>query len=295
MFAAVLVFTAGNALAQDGDGPRRWQLVTDGATDISKGHNSGGQAIPNLAAGTSANFLFKLNQQINSKEGKLISHVGFETGVVSVPRAVTAKADTANSPAVETLINQGSTVSVNDATATTQTNQRAFTVGGQWDIGSTIKAANGTGRFGEFGFLVRAHFDAFIDDERFFEKDGLTYVNVASVLGQESAFLRGEAGARFRVSSKEGGMEDNDGDLLVVEGLLRKANALQGLLPESLGKAENRWAFRFIASPILPGDDKTKYTRVVMGMEVSNDLKGHGIKDVKLFYGVNVNLHKLFD
>ena len=298
------------ALAQEP--PRlRWELLTSGTSDLGSGEGSSTAApIPKLT-GPDATFLFRLDAQPLLNYGsssqmtnaRLGMHLLFQTGVISVGRAVTAKADTAASPAVDVLENQGAVVTDTTAEGATLSRQQAFTAGAEFSANRLVNA-DGAGVFMELGGVAKGYFDAFLDDARFFEKDGITYVKVSSPLGSETGYFRYELGFRFRLSQNEesenlmdvGGMMKggNTEDLLLFEFLYQRNNAVEGLLPETGVDTANRWVMRFKATPQMPGTMGKKNTKFLLGLEVSNDLRNRGVKDVRIFYGANMDMKALF-
>ena len=213
----------------------RWEMITDGTSTLGSGGDSSPEApIPNLT-GSDATFLFHLDLQplLNYKRSadaplraRKSMHLVFQTGLVYAGRTVTAKAEPALSPAGEALANQGATVTGTTTPAATLTRQRAFTIGSDYSA-NLLFDADGQGAFVEVGVIGRTHFDAFVENERFFEEDGVTYVRVGNPAAG-GGFFRGEAGVRFRISQFE--EQDVDGaagvargrnvaNLLVVEGI----------------------------------------------------------------------------
>jgi hypothetical protein len=313
MVVLVAVAQPIEAGAQDDPGPQRlrWELVTNGASSVGGG-TSAESTIPTLT-GSSATLLFRLDIQpllnygstSGQENAKLSRRVVFETGIVSVSRAVTAKPDiSSRSPAVEVLERQGAAVTEASAAkpGPALATQRAFTA--SLELGANrLYRADANGGFMEFGAVARGHFDAFLDDQRFFEKDGITYVTLSSPSGTEDGYFRWELGFRFRVSQPEendftmkvgemmkGG---NAGDLLLFEALFQRSDAMEGLLPNSAVNTANRWVMRFRATPVVRpmGMERTK---LLLGLEVNNDIKNRGRKNVTVFYGANVDLKGLF-
>jgi hypothetical protein len=280
----------------------RWEFVTDGSSALgdSKPDANSGNA-PNLA-GTDANFLFKLDYQPllkyrGGENATRAQHGHFQVGVVSVPRAVKAKPDLGNSSAVQTLTAQGAEIRGATNATPTLSHQRAFTVGGEYSDNRLFNA-QGSGVFAEFGVVARVNFDAYLEDDRFFEKDGLTYVTVPSTIGSEAGYYRFESGLRFRVTNGEmkfaGGEGGNVDDLLLFELVYKYSGATAGLVAEA--STDHRYTWRFIATPRVhkPKDTEKNMVKAVLGIEFDRDLKGKGQKDIRVFYGTNVNVEALF-
>ncbi len=313
----VVAFATGPVTAQAQE-HLRWELVTNGTSNLGSGGSSSSEATVPKLTGSDATFLFRLDAQplLNygtppaplgttraNGDARLSMHLVFETGITSVARAVTARAETAVSPVVEALKNQGATVTGTTTPGATLTRQRAFTTGFEFSA-NRLFMADKAGAFMELGAVAKGHFDAFLDDERFFEKDGLTYVKVTSPLGSEGGYYRGEFGFRFRLSQPEekvttipvsDGMTDkgsNVEDLLLFEFLYQRSDAVRGLVLNAA--TENRLVLRFLATPELPDSMTTKHVKVLMGLEVNTDREHKGGKDIRMFYGVNVDLKSLF-
>jgi hypothetical protein len=298
--AVAWCFAASAAQAQE---RLRWELVTSGSSDLGSSDKIAPDATVPKLTGPNATFLFHLDAQpflnYGSDSHALLSrHLLFETGIVPVGRTVNARADTSTSPVIESLVSQGVSVTGTTKPGTTLSIQRAFTVGGEFSANRLFKA-QGAGTLMELGGVVKGHFDAFLDDTRFFEKDGVTYVTVGRPNGGESGYYRAEAGARFRISQPEEAMAavtangetkgGNVEDLLLFEFLYQRNNALFGLVPGV--DTVNRILMRFLATPEVPN---LKDTKMLIGIEMSNDRKGEAVKDVRIFYGVNLNLKSLF-
>lgn len=286
----------------------RWEVVTDGTTSAAA--DSADSTTPALT-GSDANFLVRFNHEIalpttpGAPGSARNAHLAFETGFTTLARAVTVKADTSSSEAVAALVRQGATVTPSTESGISLSSQRAFTVGAQFDANRLVRA-NGSGAYMEIGGVVRGNVDAFVDDQRFFEKDGLTYVLVPGGLGTDSAFFRGELGFRLRVTQPEEGTGNSafrgdraDGtrrnleDFLFLEVLFQRNDAVKGLSVSTEGSTGNRFVLRFLATPEIVREGK--HTKFLIGMEVSNDLSGLGSQEVKVFYGTNLNLRRLFD
>lgn len=286
----------------------RWELIADGASNLADSNPAGSDdTVPNLSK-PGANFLFRLDFQpllnylpVAGQAGRVARrslHARVDIGVTSAPRAVAAKPDPASSDAVDTLIAQGATVTGETEAAPTLTRQRAFTVGGEYSH-NLLVGAEGRGVFSEVGGVVRGNFDTFLEDERFFEKGGLTYMKVPSPLGSDGSYYRFESGFRYRLSNGEMRFQaTNEGanvdDLLLFEAVYRYSGATRGLVPD--GNAEHRFLWRFVATPRLDRRDDTERNtmKALIGIEVDRDLKGKGASDVRIFYGTNVNLEALF-
>jgi hypothetical protein len=228
-------------------------------------------------------------------------HLKIETGIIFAARTVVAKAEPALSSVGEALANQGAAVTGTTTASPTLSRQRAFTVGGEYSA-NLLFDADSVGAFTEMGVVGKGHFDTFLGNERFFEEDGLTYVRVPTRIGAEAGYFRGEAGFRVRVSQFEEQDVDaalgiakgrNAADLLLIEGLYQRSGALKGLVRD--GSGENRWLMRFMATPYInpKNPDSVKRTKFVLGIEVNDDF-GDGMKDIRLFYGANMNLTALF-
>jgi hypothetical protein len=286
----------------------RWEMITDGTSTLGSGGDSSLEApIPNLT-GSDATFLFHLDLQplLNYRtstnaplRARKSMHLRFQTGIVYAGRTITARAEPALSPAGEALANQGATITGATTAAPTLTRQRAFTIGSDYSA-SLLFDADGEGAFAELGVIGRTHFDAFLENERFFEEDGLTYVRVANTEAG-GGFFRGEAGVRFRISQFEerdvDGAADvargrNAADLLVVEGVYQRSGALQGLSPDS----EHRWVMRFVATPYVNpfNPAQMRGTTFLLGIEV-NDGFGDGAKDIRVMYGAKMDLRSIFN
>lgn len=289
----------------------RWELVTQGASGLGGGNGTTATASTPKLTGSDASFLFRLDLQSLLNYGtagkvpaKLNRHLTIETGITSVGRAVTAKPDLATSSTVEALANQGATVTGTPKAAPTLTRQRAFTLGAEFNANRLARANQG-GAFVELGGLVRGHFDAFLNDQRFFEKNGITYVTIGGPSAVESGFFRGEAGFRARVTQAEeeeegnlkmvgGAMKGgNVDDLLLFEIFYQRAGAVTGVVTDPAVNTANRWTMRFVATPELPLSMDMGHTKILLGLEVSNDLRNRGKKDIRIFYGANVNLSEL--
>jgi hypothetical protein len=303
---ALAVTGAVPAQAQTVQDHLQWKLVTDGTSRLGGGGEpSPGAPAPNLT-GADATFLFRLDFQplLNygngaSKLAKKRLRVQFETGVLSLGRTAVTKADPALSAAGDALAAQGATITGSTTPAPSLTRQRAFTVGAEFSAGRTFDA-DAKGALAELGVVAKGHFDSFLEDARFFEEDGLTYVKVAGAGGVESTFARGEIGARFRLSQLDGDQPTvvggdkgrNSEDLLVIEWLYQHSGALKGLVPGE--NSEHRSVFRFVATPrIMPkAGENLKAIKLVLGVEIADDF-GKGVKDVRIFYGTNVDLRSL--
>jgi len=281
----------------------RWELVTNGSSNLGGSEGGSGESpVPSLT-GTDANFMFQLDAQpllnYGARSAKLSHHLVFRTGITTVGRTVTAKTDVATSAVVETLVSQGATVTPTTTSGVSLTRQRAFTAGFEYSA-NRLAQAQQNGAFMEFGVVAKGHFDAFLDDQRFFEKSGLTYVKVNAPAGSDAGYYRVEAGFRFRLSQKEevampvaGVMKGgNVDDLLLLEVLYERQESVQGLLPDI--DTANRLVMRFLATPDLPDAMTMKNMRMLLGLEVNNDWRGKGTKDVRIFYGVNADLKSLF-
>jgi hypothetical protein len=288
----------------------RWELITDGTTPVGSGPDSTTESpIPNVT-GTNATFLFRLDAQplLNyassttaQANAKKSLHLNFESGIISVGRAVTARAETELSAAAQAIRNQGGTVTDTTESAPTLSRQRAFTVGSEFSANRLIDA-DGGGAFAEIGVIGKTHFDAFLQDQQFFEKDGITYVKLAQPSGNQAGFFRGEFGVRFRISQfdEETRIRDSElkgkniSDLLLFEFLVQRSGALKGLVVDSTSHTANRWVMRFLATPYLnpKNGDSVKRTKFLLGVEVNDDLGSHS-QDVQIFYGVNVDLRSL--
>lgn len=287
-----------NANAQERN---RWELISSGASSLGD-QSSVSATAPDLT-GTDANFLFRLDNLIKApakSQGKLDMHLIFDIGVINPARAVTTRTDPGTSPALQII---GVTPIVAATTAGTSiSHERAFTAGGQFVLNWLPRAAPDGEYAIEFGTVFKGHFDGYFDNQRFYEKDGITYVKLNQGADAESGFFRGETGLRLRLTQKAPTnaamtLQDNNDDLLLVEGLVQRASALEPLSRQSKNiNAANRYVFRFMALPGLNPKDpaKTKNTKFVIGIEVSNDLHNRGKKDIQLFYGVSANLGKLF-
>ena len=288
-------------MAPDTQDRLRWELVADGESSVGSDSDNG---VPSNLAGSSGNFLFQLDFQplLDYRGGaaRRSTHARAVVGVIGAPQAITARADPANSDAVASLTAQGSTVTPPATPVATPslTRQRAFTFGGEYSDNYLLQAGGG-GVFGELGALIRLNFDAFIDDERFFEKDGLTYVKVANGLDTGGGNYRFEAGGRFRISNGEmrfmpvaaGGNVD---DLLLVEAVYRYAGATKGLRTDT--NTAHRFTWRAVATPRIhhPKDTETNTVKAVIGIEVDQDLARKTPVDIRVFYGTNLNLEALF-
>src|SRR5436309_1195166 len=118
--------------------------------------------------------------------------------------------DPASSPALQAL---GATSSVAATTAgTSVSHARAFSAGGQFTINWLPNAAKDDENFIEFGAVFKGHFDSFFDNQRFFEKDGITYIKLNEGAQSESSFFRGETGLRLRVTHKNQGTDVSAGE-----------------------------------------------------------------------------------
>jgi hypothetical protein len=109
----------------------------------------------------------------------------------------------------------------------------------------------------------------------------------APTLSRQRAFTA----RQLLIDSKTKG--GNVSDLLLVETLYQRSDALEGL--SVAGNSENRWVFRFVATPYLNyvHPEALKNTKLLLGIEVNDDFAG-GKKDIRMFYGVNVDLKALF-
>ena len=277
----------------------RWELITDGASNVGNESPTDG-TLPNLG-GTDGNVLFHLDFQplldYTNTVARRSQHAHIEVGFTSAPRAVTARADVGTSPAAETLKAQGATVTGTPAAAPALSQQRAFTAGGEYNDNFLI-SAEGSGVFAEVGGVIRLNLDAFPANDRFFEKDGVTYFKVPSDLGSEGAYYRFEVGARVRLANgemkfttKQGGNVD---DLLRFELVYRYSGASAGLVAGA--STEHRMTWRFLATPRLhkAKDTELNKLKAVVGVEFDRDWNRKGPKNVRLFYGTNVNLEALF-
>jgi hypothetical protein len=281
----------------------RWELITEGSSDVGTSTPSTSPNSPTNVSGTNASYLFHLDFQPllnygNNAPAKRSRHAHVDVGFTSVPRAVLARTDPTTSPAVETLTSQGVSVTGSTEPSPTLTRQRAFTVGGEYNDNYLI-GAEGHGVFGEVGALVRLNFDTYTEDDKFFEKDGLTYLKVNSQLGAQGGYYRFETGARFRLSNGEMKFTQSDqggnvDDLLRFELLYRYAGATAGLIPGST--SEHRLTWRFVATPRVhhPKDTEANSIKAVIGIEVDRDWQHHAPADVRFFYGTNINLEALF-
>ena len=75
--------------------------------------------------------------------------------------------------------------------------------------------------------------------------------------------------------------------------LVQRHNALDGLGPSgSPGSSRDRLAFRAMAMPPLPGG--ARGARFLLGMEVSQGLWNTTPREVRLFYGLDLSLNRLF-
>ncbi len=255
-----------------------------------------------------------------NRPSRFNSHLVFETGIIDAATAINARTDPATSEALEILgvaVNGSQTTTgttVPQMTAATLTHERAFTVGAEYSA-NWLGAADGVGRFVEIGGVVKGHFDSFISDEKFTEKNGVTFVKLDRAGGEANGYFRGEAGFRLRVTQAhednsapaeleretEGTAsyivrKDNLDDLLLFEALYQRNSTLSGL-PDLGGNPMNRYDMRFMALPEIPGMGNamaSKHTKFMIGIEVSNDLRNNGPKDVQIFYGVNLSLDRLF-
>jgi hypothetical protein len=301
LFFCVSPALSGFANAQERN---RWELITAGSSNVGDPGATAG-TVPNLT-GTDANFLFRLDNMIKppvKQNGKLDMHVVFDIGVLNPARAVTTRTDPATSQAAVAL--NVTPTAATTVTGTSISHERAFTTGGQFNLNWLPKGAQNDAYSAELGAVFKGHFDAYFDNERFYERDGVTYVKLDTGSTAESGFFRGETGLRLRITQKADnsrnantGLEkqDNIDDLLLIEGLVQRASALKALSSQYNVNASNRYVFRFMAFPgVNPMDlSKVKNTKFVIGMEVSNDLHNRGKKDIQLFFGLNANLGKLF-
>jgi hypothetical protein len=281
----------------------RWELVTDGASPVGDESSATTGGAPTLT-GTAANLLFRMDAQplldYAGGHAKRSRHAHFEVGFIAAPRAVTARPDIENSEAVEALTAQGATVGGTTTASSTLSRQRAFTAGAGYSD-NYLFGAQGSGIFGEVGGVVRFNFDAYVADDRFFEKDGITYVKVPSDLGADAGYYRFEAAFRFRLSNGEMKVKQNGNDaganvddLLLIEIGYEYSGAKAGLMPEVSTQHRLRW--RFLATPRLnnPNDTEKNKIKGVVGIEFDQDLARKGPKELRIFYGVNVNMEAIF-
>lgn len=291
----------------------KWELVTSGATGLSatpEGKEAG------VIGKSSPDFLFKLDWQFvdpKLKKGEMKSLAGpvvfvndrgetaasnhqstgrlsFQTGVITRPVSVSGT-DPEPPPG-----ESGETVSL--------TYQRAFTAGAEFNY-NYVNRADNQGSFFEVGGLARINFDAFLDDEELMQKDDVTFIQLSRSKDRR-AFYRFETGVRFVLKQfeeenhtwrqKKGedfvSLPRNLIDLLTVEAVYQRNDALKGLIPDQPGDSLNRWAVRFFAKPTVPNSGKRAY--FLIGMEVNRDFN-NGPQDVRIFYGLNANLPRLFN
>lgn len=173
---------------------------------------------------------------------------------------------------------------------------RAITVGADVHMGPVVDLdAHGT--FAEFGPTLGAYFDAVLSG------DGSTSSASEPPDGARSDY-RFESG--FRLAFKRMGSDAATGitrrrpvhptdvailepvnaeDLFVFHFLYQRHQALVDLIPigES-GDSRNRLAFRFMATLPVPGGNEN--TRLVFGIEASQDIQNKGPRDVRMTYGV---------
>ena len=303
------------ALAQTEEASQtRWELITSGGTALGNGSDDSG--LPNLSGAADSAFLFRLDVQVRNPKQKLDgnnepvgnarfnSHLIFETGIINSPTAVYAQTDPETSEALEALgAGDASVDLIKEIKEMTLSRERAFTVGGEYSA-NWLGAADGKGLLVEVGGVTKGHFDAFIAEQRFFEKNGVTYVRLSQPEGEEAGFFRGLAGLRVRVTQPHEHPDmtekvansrvhkNNLDDLLLFEFLYQYNSALRGMTDDPDINPVNRYVMRFMALPELPS---TKHTKVLLGIEVSNDLRNRGRKDIQLFYGVQLFLNRLFE
>lgn len=74
-----------------------------------------------------------------------------------------------------------------------------------------------------------------------------------------------------------------------MEGFYQRNQALGGLLES--GDSRSRYGLRIRALPRVPG---TTSTRLLIGVEYTRDLESAGPQDIRILYGLNTELDKLF-
>lgn len=186
------------------------------------------------------------------------------------------------------------------------TYQRAFSVSGNMSF-NLVHKQESEGTMAELGVIARAGYDAFVDPDKVTEKDGLTYINLGSLNGQQ-AFSSAQIGVRFRLTQVEQdpnttktiptGTEGSERKLvhpvnledLVVAELLYGSNSAFQIGSTSPKKREGLLTFRFFASPEIPNSGGLKG---LVGMEVTRDTIGGGSRDIRIFYGANAPLKSL--
>ena len=261
------------------DDKLRWELQTLGATGLS---DTGNQESPDVVGKTMPDFRFTLDMRFREEPvgetWDANAHLGFKVGLVSRPVAVDLQ-EVGTEPTED---------------ADTLTYQRAFSFQGEGTYNLTYSDDH-VGAYVELGGFVRAGFDAFISEDRLVEeKVGdkiLTFVNLGRPNG-EQGFFQVESGFSFIVKqfNPANSLDRNYADLLVVEALLQKNEALENLTANSSNDTRNRWAVRFMATPEIPNSRKTKF---LIGLEVSRALSNAGPQDIRVFYGANFSLKDL--
>lgn len=194
--------------------------------------------------------------------------------------------------------------------------QRAFTVDAELNF-NYVRDADHLGAFWELGPLVRSALDIFIDDDDFSQDaNGVNFIRLTRE-DAKRAFYRFEAGVRFALKQSQSsnttifmkrpsdtadakgvmtklGRGNTTGsevypknlrDLLVIEAVYNRNDALSSLATNPLEDTENRFAVRFFAYPILP--NAPKGYRFLIGAELDRDFNG-GTQDVRIFYGFNI-------
>ena len=301
----------------------KWEIIGGASTGLSS--EEGGD-VPDVDGKSLPDFLFRLDWLIqhpatSDKEdgaslvhldsGQLAvqmdekdrtaqwsSHFAFDVGFVNRPISVMKQGEDA-----EMML----------------TYQRAFTSNGAFSY-NWVKNADEFGTHAESGAIVRAGMDVFIDeDDITTNDDGVTFVRLRN--DDKSAFFRFEAGARFALKQYDENSNtvfirkadntkatdlvnlpgsDMKGqvryprnlvDLLVLEAVYQRSDAMKGLASVPGEESINRLAVRFFAFPRLP--NAPKGYKFLIGAEINRDFHG-GPQDVRIFYGFNVLPSELF-
>ncbi len=228
----------------------------------------------------------------------------FETGVVAIP-VIDEPAGTLEEGGEE------GTEESDEEGEPIQATRNAFTFGGEL-IASMVGSAGDGRSLYEIGAGGRASYNVPIRADQLVEKDGITFINLAEG-NQDPGFGLYEVFAKFRLTQFED--DDNEAydvrklrttgnlhlvhpknleDLIVVEAGFQHNQELRISGPMSEppddGMPLNRWFFRFSATPEIPN---AGHTRALLGVEVNN-ARDDGFRNVRVFYGLNVALDRLF-
>ena len=285
----------------------RWELDTNAST------GSGSQTDKK----TSSNLLFKLDwlaraPTYNSSSFKdgFVSHLVFRTGFTEATVADKVKpapSGSGTAPATQTCPGASSTSASGGASATTANctilaPRQAFVAELAANLGWTI-GFDGSGTAAEYGLGLRGAFQSILQTDQVIQSAGVNYLdfsrdNLRDAVGLYEVVGRFKLGGWNhdqhdikKVAGKEDKLGKNIDDLLVIEAGYQNNSAFQHLIDASpKTNTRNRFIGRFLAYPEI---DKQTHTKVLIGLEYNAGLNG-GPREVRLLYGVNLTLDKLF-